>query len=143
MVILPIKTNFYKKKRVMKRRTFIRNTAFSLPLLSMFPADLSGIKREKPGHKIEKRSLGKTGEMLSIIGFGGIVVMNATPQQAASNVKEAISYGVNYFDVAPTYEDAEVKLGPALKPYRKDVFLACKTQKVSFAHCHIDTYNPK
>jgi aryl-alcohol dehydrogenase-like predicted oxidoreductase len=38
---------------------------------------------------------------------------------------------VNYFDVAPSYGDgeAEIKLGPALEPYRKDVFLACKTGK--------------
>jgi aryl-alcohol dehydrogenase-like predicted oxidoreductase len=28
-----------------------------------------------------------------------------------------------------TYGDAEIKLGPALEPYRKDVFLACKTQE--------------
>jgi len=34
---------------------------------------------------------------------------------------------VNYFDVAPSYGDAETKLGPALEPYRKNVFLACKT----------------
>ena len=34
---------------------------------------------------------------------------------------------MNYFDVAPTYGDAELKLGPALEPYRKNVFLACKT----------------
>jgi aryl-alcohol dehydrogenase-like predicted oxidoreductase len=34
---------------------------------------------------------------------------------------------VNYFDVAPTYGDAEGKLGPALAPYRSRVFLACKT----------------
>ncbi|MCK4750051.1 MAG: aldo/keto reductase, partial [Bacteroidales bacterium] len=32
-----------------------------------------------------------------------------------------------YFDVAPTYGNAEEMLGPALEPYRKDVFLACKT----------------
>ena len=25
------------------------------------------------------------------------------------------------------YGDAEVKLGPALEPYRKNIFLACKT----------------
>lgn len=53
--------------------------------------------------------------------------MNATPRQAASRVAEAIDYGVNYFDVAPTYGNAEIMLGPALKPYRKKVFLACKT----------------
>ena len=67
--------------------------------------------------------------MLSIIGFGGIVVRDATPQKAAEDVKLAIDAGINYFDVAPSYGDAEIKLGPALEPYRKDVFLACKTGK--------------
>ena len=62
-----------------------------------------------------------------MIGFGGIVVMDATTQQAASRVKEAIDYGINYFDVAPSYGNAEEMLGPALEPYRKKVFLACKT----------------
>lgn len=99
----------------------------SLPLISMFPADLSGIFRETGKGKIEKRTLGKTGEMLSMIGFGGIVVNKATTEQAASRVKEAIDFGINYFDVAPSYGNAEEMLGPALKPYRKDVFLACKT----------------
>jgi predicted aldo/keto reductase-like oxidoreductase len=53
--------------------------------------------------------------------------VDATPEQASARVGEAINYGVNYFDVAPTYGDAIVKLGPALEPYRKNVFLACKT----------------
>jgi predicted aldo/keto reductase-like oxidoreductase len=79
--------------------------------------------------KLEKRSLGKTGEKLSIIGFGGIVVRNVTPEEASSSVKMAIDVGVNYFDVAPSYGDAEIKLGPALEPYRNDVFLSCKTGK--------------
>ncbi|MGM0473054.1 MAG: aldo/keto reductase, partial [Bacteroidota bacterium] len=95
----------------------------------MFPAELSSLVRETQNGQLEKRSLGKTGEKLSIIGFGGIVVMNATTAQAESRVKEAIDYGVNYFDVAPTYGNAEQMLGPALQPYRKDVFLACKTQQ--------------
>jgi predicted aldo/keto reductase-like oxidoreductase len=55
--------------------------------------------------------------------------MNATSEEASSRVAEAIDYGVNYFDVAPSYGNAEAMLGPALKPYRKDVFLACKTNK--------------
>jgi aryl-alcohol dehydrogenase-like predicted oxidoreductase len=111
----------------MKRRKFVTISAMSLPMISMFPANLSSIIRETANGKIEKRSLGKTGEKLSVIGFGGIVVMNASTEQAAARVKEAIDYGINYFDVAPSYGNAEVMLGPALKPYRKDVFLACKT----------------
>ncbi len=111
----------------MKRRKFISITAVAAPMIGMFPACLSSIDREKIKGKIEKRSLGKTGEKLSTIGFGGIVVDKATSEEAASRVKEAIDRGINYFDVAPSYGNAEEMLGPALKPYRKDVFLACKT----------------
>lgn len=111
----------------MKRRRFIAAAAAAVPAITLFPADLSGISRQTVPGKLEKRSLGRTGEMLSVIGFGGIVVMNATHAEASERVRKAIDSGVNYFDVAPSYGDAELKLGPALEPYRKDVFLACKT----------------
>lgn len=113
----------------MKRRDFIRTTALAAPAVSLFPADLSGMVRKKGTVGIEKRALGRTGEMLSIIGFGGIVVMNATAEESSERVREAIEAGVNYFDVAPSYGNAELMLGPALEPYRKNVFLACKTGK--------------
>jgi predicted aldo/keto reductase-like oxidoreductase len=113
----------------MKRRDFIKTTALAASALSLFPANLSSVTRDSAPGKIEKRSLGRTGEMLSVIGFGGIVVRDATPEQSSERVKQAIDYGINYFDVAPSYGDAEVKLGPALEPYRKNVFLACKTGK--------------
>jgi len=111
----------------MKRRDFIKTTAIMAPMASLFPADLSFIRRESESGKIEKRSLGKTGAMLSVLGFGGIVVMNVSPEEASASVRTAIDAGVNYFDVSPSYGDAEIKLGKALEPYRKDVFLACKT----------------
>jgi predicted aldo/keto reductase-like oxidoreductase len=111
----------------MKRRDFIKTTAIMAPVISLFPADLSLIKRESVAGKLEKRSLGKTGEMLSILGFGGILVMDATPEDASSVVKLAIDAGINYFDVSPSYGDAEIKLGSALEPYRKNVFLSNKT----------------
>jgi aryl-alcohol dehydrogenase-like predicted oxidoreductase len=76
---------------------------------------------------LAKRAYGRTGVKLSIIGLGGLVVSGADQKQANELVSRAIEKGVNYFDVAPTYGDAELKLGPALKPYRKNVFLACKT----------------
>ena len=111
----------------MKRREFIKTTSIMAPALSLFPPDLSLIKRESVKGKIEKRSLGKTGEMLSMIGFGGIMVRDLTPEASSAAVKLAIDAGVNYFDIAPAYGNAEVKLGPALEPYRKDIFLSCKT----------------
>jgi predicted aldo/keto reductase-like oxidoreductase len=77
---------------------------------------------------IPRRKLGKTGEELSIVGFAGIVVMNNSQSFANNIVAEAVDRGVNYFDVAPTYGDAQERLGPALEPYRKNVFLACKEE---------------
>lgn len=82
--------------------------------------------RRKP---LRRRILGKTGEKISIIGLGGVVYMNEEQQRVNQMVQDAIDHGVNYFDVAPTYGNAEELLGPALKPFRDDVFLACKTQK--------------
>lgn len=76
---------------------------------------------------MEKRPLGKTGVTLSVVGFGGIIVMNESIANARRLVAEAVSRGINYFDVAPSYGNAEERLGPALEPYRKSVFLACKT----------------
>lgn len=76
---------------------------------------------------ILKRPYGDTGVSLSIIGFGGILVMDEEPAQASRIVGEAVERGVDYFDIAPSYGNAQQRLGPALEPYRKDVFLACKT----------------
>lgn len=76
-----------------------------------------------------QRPYGKTKEMLSVIGFAGIIVMNETQSDANRFVAEALDQGINYFDVAPSYGDAQDKLGPALAGHRQDVFLACKTEK--------------
>ncbi|MCK4958716.1 MAG: aldo/keto reductase [Planctomycetes bacterium] len=76
-----------------------------------------------------RRVLGSTGWSLSTVGFGGIVVVGASQEEANDRIAEAFDRGVNYFDVAPSYGkgEAEEKMGPALKPYRDKVFLACKT----------------
>jgi aryl-alcohol dehydrogenase-like predicted oxidoreductase len=111
----------------MNRRDFVVGAAGAASLTA-FPACLAGVERASGPGGLERRPLGRTGEKLSIIGFGGIVVMNATARQAAERVGQAIEAGVNYFDVAPSYGNAEEMLGPALAPYREGVFLACKTQ---------------
>ena len=78
---------------------------------------------------MQYRELGKTGQRLSVIGFGGMVVVGHEQSEANQLVAEAVERGINYFDVAPTYADgeAEMKLGPALEPFRSGAFLACKT----------------
>ncbi len=71
----------------MKRRDFIKTSAIAAPAVGLFTDDLSWISRVSVPGKLEKRSLGMTGEMLSVIGFGGIVVMNATPEDASQGRK--------------------------------------------------------
>ena len=54
--------------------------------------------------------------------------MNEETGAAANIVAEAVDRGINYFDVAPSYGNAQERLGPALAPYRNKCFLACKTE---------------
>lgn len=91
--------------------------------------------------KLPTRPYGPHPEQLSIIGFGGIVVRDTEQEHANRLVAEAVEHGVNYFDVAPGYGNAEAKLGPALEPYRKNSFLACKTAKRDAALAALDFEN--
>jgi len=75
------------------------------------------------------QTLGKTGYRVSAVTFGGIIVMDETQADAGRFVAGAVERGVNYFDVAPSYGNAQERLGPALAPYRSKVILACKTEK--------------
>jgi aryl-alcohol dehydrogenase-like predicted oxidoreductase len=109
----------------MKRREFLKQAA----LTAATAAAANQMHAAKtPSNPIAKRTLGKTGEKLSMIGFGGIVVMDESPDASANLVSEAVDRGINYFDIAPSYGNAQERLGPALAPYRKNVFLACKTE---------------
>lgn len=78
---------------------------------------------------MQYRDYGNSGQQLSIVAFAGIVVKDETTENSSRYVSWAIDQGINYFDVAPNYGDAQDMLGPALEQYRNDVFLACKTGK--------------
>ena len=78
---------------------------------------------------MKRRPLGRTGESLSVIGFGAIVFVNEGTEFARDTVARAIDAGVNYFDMGPRYGkgEAEERGGPAIEPYRDRIFLAEKT----------------
>ena len=78
---------------------------------------------------LQRRKLGRTGEELSIVGLGGMVVQDKSAQQTQEIVRQTLAQGINYFDVAPSHGDAEELIGLALSPVRDKVFLACNTQK--------------
>lgn len=110
----------------MKRREFLK---LSIAAGSAAAFGIGHVEANKVA--LSKRKLGSTGEELSIIGLGGIVLCGNDQSAADRIVNRAFARGVNYFDVAPSYGngEAEERLGPALKPFRNRVFLACKTGK--------------
>lgn len=108
----------------MRRREFLKQAAVTAATV----AASRQLKAKTPANPIARRMLGRTGEQLSIIAFGGIVVMNESTGESSNIVAEAVDRGINYFDVAPSYGNAQERLGPALAPYRKNCFLACKTE---------------
>jgi predicted aldo/keto reductase-like oxidoreductase len=114
---------------VMQRREFLKTGAAAGLISSAKVLEpLAQAEQASVARPIPKRDLGKTGEKLSIIGFAGIVVMENSPSFASNIVAEAVDRGINYFDVAPTYGNAQERLGLALEPYRNKVFLACKEE---------------
>ena len=103
----------------MDRRNFLKAGIVSSGAVAGFGADT----------RLAKRPYNKD-VSLSIVGFGGIVVMGMEQREADRTVADAVARGIDYFDVAPSYGngEAEEKLGPALEPHRKNVFLACKCE---------------
>ncbi|MGH2365978.1 MAG: aldo/keto reductase [Chloroflexota bacterium] len=78
---------------------------------------------------LEQRRLGRTGHMSSVVTFGAAALGRVDQATADAAVELALEAGVNQFDVAPSYGDAELRLGPWMGRIRNDIFLNCKTNK--------------
>ena len=82
---------------------------------------------------MELRQLGNTGHNVTILTLGGCALgwlheQKPHAQEIADKaIKEVIKRGINIVDVAPSYGEAEVRLKPWIKKFRKKIFLAEKT----------------
>ncbi len=78
---------------------------------------------------IPRRTLGRTGEKLTIIGQGGARFHLVPPDEGAAVVRRAYDLGINYFDMARSYAEgrAEEVYGAAIPAFRKNIFLTTKT----------------
>ena len=78
---------------------------------------------------LPRRLVGRTGKKVSIVGFPGIALIHYDQKRCTEALHDAFERGVNYFDVAPAYGDAEIKMGIGLQGIdRSRIFLACKTR---------------
>jgi aryl-alcohol dehydrogenase-like predicted oxidoreductase len=115
----------------MKRRNFLAASALAGIFAQPGSNELMNAMLARSSQKPLPRRRYNDDVDLSIVGFGAIILMGMDQRESDRVVAQAIDLGVNYFDVAPSYGDgeAEERLGPALKPHRGGVFLACKTME--------------
>jgi aryl-alcohol dehydrogenase-like predicted oxidoreductase len=76
---------------------------------------------------ISKNQFGKTGHQSSRTLFGAAALWSVTQAEADRVLELLLEYGVNHIDVAASYGDAELRVGPWMEKYRSDFFLASKT----------------
>ncbi len=78
---------------------------------------------------IPVRTLGKTGEKVTILGLGGEGILRTFDfdDQAYQLVNRALDLGVNYFESARAYSGSEYYYGLALGERRNDIFLTSKS----------------
>ncbi len=76
---------------------------------------------------MEKRRLGKLEHQSSVLIYGGAALSEVTQDVADASVQEALDGGINHFDVAASYGEAELRLGPWMSQIRDRIFLSTKT----------------
>jgi aryl-alcohol dehydrogenase-like predicted oxidoreductase len=76
---------------------------------------------------MEKRKLGKTGQMSTILTFGGFALSRLKQKEADAGIEMALHAGINHLDVSPLYGEAERRLGSWFGRHGNSFFLGCKT----------------
>jgi aryl-alcohol dehydrogenase-like predicted oxidoreductase len=76
---------------------------------------------------IKKMPFGKTGHDSSRIIFGAAAFMSMRQDRVDPYLDMLLDFGVNHIDVAASYGDAELRIGPWMKKHRDKFFLASKT----------------
>ncbi|MBA3266299.1 MAG: aldo/keto reductase, partial [Nocardioidaceae bacterium] len=67
------------------------------------------------------------GHHSSVLIYGAAALSEVTQDVADQSVQEALDGGINHFDVAASYGEAELRLGPLMADIRDRIFLATKT----------------
>src|SRR5436305_14681350 len=76
---------------------------------------------------IERLAFGRTGHESTRTLFGAAALSRVSQDEADRTLEVLLEYGVNHIDVAASYGDAELRIGPWMDRHRKDFFLATKT----------------
>ena len=78
---------------------------------------------------METRRFGRTGDMSTVAIFGAAGLSEVSQEVADKAMEQIIEAGVNHIDVARSYGEAEVRIGPWMRRERGRFFLGSKTGK--------------
>jgi len=111
----------------MERRQFLQGITAAGVLGTMsHHANAESVSKQD----IPYRTLGRTGEQVSLIGLGGFHIgMGMSEAESIQLVRAAIDRGINFMDNSWDYNngDSEIRMGKALRDgYRQKVFLMTK-----------------
>jgi len=133
---------------VIHRRTFLKQAVAGTVGLSLGGAlvgadEALGLGKTSTPGDIPKRTLGKTGERVTMIGLGGWHVGRIKEEAVAlRTIHRALDLGITFFDTAFSYQDgvSEERLGKGLGGKRDTIFLMTKDAKRkkadALAHLH-------
>ena len=76
---------------------------------------------------MEKVRSGKTGMMVSKLGFGGIPIQRVSEEEAPAVVKRCLELGINFIDTANAYANSEERIGKAISGRQEGLILATKS----------------
>jgi aryl-alcohol dehydrogenase-like predicted oxidoreductase len=82
---------------------------------------------------IPEKFFGRTGHKSKRIIFGAVALAEITQKEADKTLEMLWEYGINHIDVAASYGEAELRVGPWMKKHRSDFFLATKTGKRTYS----------
>ncbi len=78
---------------------------------------------------METRRFGRTAHMSTIAIFGAAAFWQIAQADADKVMEQVIEAGINHIDIAPSYGQAEERVGPWMPRERKRFFLGCKTME--------------
>ena len=78
---------------------------------------------------METRRFGRTSHMSTIAIFGAAAFWQISQADADKVMEQVIEADINHIDIAPSYGQAEERVGPWMPRERKRFFLGCKTME--------------
>ena len=113
-----------------ERRTFLKQIAAVTGSMMLPVSNFGASNKDKWGEILPLRTLGKTGEKVTMLGLGGYHIGWTTEKDSQEVIESALEGGVRFFDTAESYDNggSEARYGKYLVPkYRDQVFIMTKS----------------